>query len=153
MFASPDIWSPPAGRTRFRQVLVVVHPDDTRGFGPAQIDCIDAFIGRCVVLLFDGRRGGIVQRDLRAPLARLVERGQRVLTVAHGAFGNQRGLPLPVDAAIAVLQLAGLQPGCDSVILTGCRGGDQAGSVEQLAEAFAALQIAARIEPPPSLGQ
>jgi hypothetical protein len=148
MLALPDPWTLP-GRTRFRQVLVIVYPDDTHGFGAAQIDRIDAYSGRCVVLLFDGGRGGIVQRPLRATLARLVERGQRVLTVAKGAFGNQRGLPLPVDAAMAIMRTAGLQPGCDSVVLTGCRGGERAGSVDLLADALAALHVAVRIEPPP----
>ena len=150
MLAIRDPWVPPPDRTRFRRVLVVVHPDDALDFGAAQIDCIDGFSGRCVVLLFDGRRGGIVQRPLRAALARLVDRGQRVLTVAEGAFGYQRGLPLPMDVAMTVLKTAGLQPDCDSVVLTGCRGGDRPGSVEMLAEAFAALHVAVQIDPLPS---
>lgn len=150
MLARQDTWVPPPDRTRFRRVLVIVHPDDARPFGPAQIDRIDAFSGRCVVLLFDGRRGGIVQRPLRAPLARLVERGQRVLTITDGAFGYHRGLPLPMDAAMAVLHTAGLQPDFDSVVLTGCRGGDRPGSVELLAEALAALHVAVQIDPLPS---
>src|SRR3546814_13466461 len=78
-----------AGRTRFRRILVVVHPDDASPFGPAQTDCIEGFSGRCVVLLLESRRG-MIQRALRQPLAHLVERGQRVLTIPDGAFGNQR---------------------------------------------------------------
>ena len=135
-----------AGRTRFRRMLVVVHPDESQVFGPAQIACIEGFSGRCVVLLLQSPRG-MVQRALRQPLARLVERGQRVLTIPDGAFGNRRGLPLPVDAAMTVIQATGLQPEFDSVTLTGCRGGDQPGSVHQLAEAFAALHCKVRIEP------
>lgn len=136
-----------SGRTKFRQVLVVVHPDDALIFGPDQIDCIEGFSGRCVVLLLEGRRGGIVQRALRQPLAHLVARGQRVMTIPDGSFGNQRGLHLPVDVAMTVIQATGLQPGFDSVMLTGCRGGDRPGSVHQLAEAFAALHCKVRIEP------
>ncbi|MFC3675491.1 hypothetical protein [Ferrovibrio xuzhouensis] len=123
-----------------------MHPDDASPFGPAQTDCIEGFSGRCVVLLLESRRG-MIQRALRQPLAHLVERGQRVLTIPDGAFGNQRGLYLPVDVAMTVIRATGLQPDHDSITLTGCRGGDRPGSVHQLAEAFAALHCKVRIEP------
>jgi len=129
-----------------REVMVVVHPDDSQAFATSQIGFIDAFAGSLAILLL-GSGGRPIQPDLWAPVARLLDRGLQVLTVSNGSFGNQRGLALPIDAAVAIMQTAGLQFGCDRLFVTGCRGGDRAGSAHMLADAFAALQFAVRVDP------
>ena len=137
-------------RTGPRQVLVIVHPDDPLVFDAARIACIEGFAGTLAVLLFGTRRPGQkVQQGLQAPIASLAARGLRIATVSNAGFGNQRGLPLPIDAAFAVLRTVPLLPD-DRLLLTGMRSGEQPGSVHLLTEAFAALHFDVKAETGPA---
>lgn len=64
-----------------------------------------------------------------------------VTLLSAGMFGNRRGLVLPIDLAVQIVTGAGLSAEQDRLMLTGCYRGWLPGSIDVLAEAFAALRF------------